>query len=128
MEKAVVRPIAFKPVVPAKSQAVQRMRSSPDSSYDRPIVDDGYVSQDSRSCSHNSTMKESYSCRLKSDSPPSHMSHQYRSESQCSLLYHAAASSPSASSVEDFEIRLREKERELCLLREIGRASCRERV
>lgn len=101
----------------------QPLRVSPDSSYERPAIDDGYASQDSRSCSHNSTMKESYLGHIKSDSPP-HTSHrQCSNESQCLHLYHPAARSPSASSIEDFEIMLREKERELSLLRDTMEAN-----
>ncbi|XP_067936128.1 leucine zipper putative tumor suppressor 2 homolog isoform X2 [Watersipora subatra] len=61
--KAVVRPIAFKPVASSKmSSSLTYSTHSQDYSFDKPHVDDGYSSQESRACSHNGTMRDNYIC------------------------------------------------------------------
>jgi len=78
--------------------------------------DDGYVSQESRACSHNGTMassRDSYECQVASyESSPT-------TRADC---YHATPS-PSDSGVGELEAILREKENELQALRETMEAN-----
>lgn len=113
-----VRPIAFKPVVSNKPTSANMSNSSPENCYDKPHTDDGYSSQESRSCSHNGTMRDSYSYDAR---PNSYEYNHYRDAQDCSNFQ--ATPSPSDSGVSEMEALLREKERELLILRETMEAN-----
>lgn len=115
--KAVVRPIAFKPVVSSKQAPSAQYSNNPQSpesygSYEKPHIDDGYASQDSRSCSHNGTMRDSYVYDAR---PASYDSNQYREQKPTDC--YQVTPSPT-DNVGHYEQLLQDKERELVVLRE----------
>ena len=111
-----MRPIAFKPVVSSKqtNPTYSNNPQSPESygSYDKPHIDDGYASQDSRSCSHNGTMRDSY---IYDTRPASYDSNGYRDQKPRDC--YQVTPSPTEN-VGHYEQLLQEKERELVVLRE----------
>lgn len=110
-----MRPIAFKPVIGAKPLSQQQSFSPDNTYYEKSQIDDGYASQDSRTCSHNGTMRDSYNTYDSFDSSQCRETRQV----EC----YQATPSPSDSGVSDLELILRDKERELITLRETMEAN-----
>lgn len=115
-----VRPIAFKPVVTTKASSSSTYSNhSPDNytTYDKPHIDDGYSSQESRSCSHNGTMRDSYIY----ESQPT--SCDYRETTKQNSSYQVTPSPTSHDTVAHYEQLLQDKERELLTLRDTMEAN-----
>lgn len=107
-----VRPIAFKPVV--KSSSNSYSSHSPETyTYEKPHIDDGYVSQESRSCSHNGTMRDCYIYETPLDSFES----SHPREQKVPECYQVTPS-PTDIGAAHYEQLLLEKEKELTILRQ----------